>query len=127
MPENPADAARPDEPVARPMPSEILDLRASIDNIDSALVHLLAERFKMTQRVGELKAVGGLPPADPMRDRQQIERLKQIAQGAGLDPEFAEQFRNFIVSEVIRRHERIAAEHAAGRRKGELPALDTYS
>ncbi len=90
-------------------------------------MHLLAERFKMTRRVGELKAVGGLPPADPMRDRQQIERLKQIAQGAGLDPEFAEQFRNFIVSEVIRRHERIAAEHAAGRRKGELPALDTYS
>jgi chorismate mutase len=130
MPENPADAARPadaaDAP-ARPMPSEILGLRASIDNIDSALVHLLAERFKMTQRVGELKAVGGLPPADPSRDRQQIDRLKGIASGAGLDPEFAEQFRNFIVSEVIRHHERIAAEHAAGRRKGELPPLDTYS
>ena len=127
MPENPADAARPPEAAARPMPSEILGLRASIDNIDSALVHLLAERFKMTQRVGELKAVGGLPPADPTRDRQQIDRLKSIAQGAGLDPEFAEQFRNFIVSEVIRHHERIADEHAAGRRKGVLPPLDTYS
>jgi chorismate mutase len=111
----------------RPMPAEILALRSTIDNIDAALVHLLAERFKTTQRVGELKARGGLPPADPQRDRQQIERLKSIAQGAGLDPEFAEQFREFIVSEVIRHHERIAAEHGAGRRQGELPPLDTYS
>src|ERR671920_795124 len=89
------------------MPTEILELRRSIDNIDAALVHLLAERFKTTQRVGELKAMVGLPPADPDRDRQQIERLKAIALGAGLDPEFAEQFREFIVSEVIRHHERI--------------------
>jgi chorismate mutase len=109
------------------MPTEILELRRSIDNIDAALVHLLAERFKTTQRVGELKAMGGLPPADPDRDRQQIERLKAIALAAGLDPEFAEQFREFIVSEVIRHHERIAAEHAAGRLDGELPPLDTYS
>lgn len=111
----------------RPMPAEILALRSTIDNIDAALVHLLAERFKTTQRVGELKAQGGLPPADPQRDRQQIERLKSIALGAGLDPGFAEQFRDFIVSEVIRHHERIAAEHSAGRRRGQLPPLDTYS
>src|SRR5690606_40225746 len=76
-------------------------------------MHLLAERFKFTRRVGELKAQGGLPPADPERDRQQIARLTGIAEAAGLDPEFAEQFRAFIVREVIRHHERIAAEHAA--------------
>ncbi|WP_166846539.1 chorismate mutase [Isoptericola sp. BMS4] len=130
MPDNIADGPRPDEapePEQAQVPAEILALRGSIDNIDAALVHLLAERFKMTQRVGELKATGGLPPADPTRDRQQIDRLKGIASAAGLDPEFAEQFRNFIVSEVIRHHERIAAEHAAGRRQGELPPLDTYS
>ncbi|MCA5893307.1 chorismate mutase [Isoptericola sp. NEAU-Y5] len=127
MPQNTDDVARAPQAAGPAMPREILDLRASIDNIDSALVHLLAERFKMTRRVGELKAVGGLPPADPSRDRQQIDRLKRIAGGAGLDPEFAEQFRDFIVSEVIRHHEHIAAEHAAGRLAGELPPLDTYS
>jgi chorismate mutase len=111
----------------RPMPAEILELRGTIDNIDAALVHLLAERFRATHRVGELKATNGMPPADPQRDRQQIDRLKSLASGAGLDPEFAEQFRNFIVSEVIRHHERIAAEHAAGRRLGDAPPLDTYS
>lgn len=111
----------------RPLPPEILELRSTIDNIDAALVHLLAERFRATEQVGQLKATGGLPPADPQRDRQQIERLKVIASGAGLDPQFAEGFRNFIVSEVIRHHERIAAEHEAGRRAGAVPPLDTYS
>ena len=115
-------------PAARSsVPPEILELRRSIDNIDAALVHLLAERFKTTRRVGELKALGGLPPADPSRDRQQIERLKSIAAGSGLDPEFAEKFREFIVSEVIRHHESIAADHAAGRFIGDVPPLDTYS
>lgn len=105
------------------MPSRILRLRGSIDNIDAALVHLLAERFKMTREVGELKAVGGMPPADPTRDAQQIERLTAIAEASGLDPEFAVQFRQFIVSEVIRHHELIAQEHA-GRT---VPELDTYA
>ncbi|WP_402467559.1 chorismate mutase [Isoptericola aurantiacus] len=111
----------------RVLPAEILELRGTIDNIDAAMVHLLAERFRATRRVGELKATHGMPPADPQRDRQQIERLKTIATGAGLDPQLAEQFREFIVTEVIRHHERIAAEHEAGRRSGEAPPLDTYS
>ena len=104
------------------MPPEILELRASIDNIDAAITYLLAERFRCTQRVGELKAAGGLPPADLERDRQQIERLEQIARTAGLDPVFAQEFRKFVVSEVIRRHQLIAAE-----RDGQEPVLDIYS
>ncbi len=104
------------------LPPEILTLRDSIDNIDAALMHLLAERFKFTRRVGELKAAGGLPPADPERDRQQIARLTQIAADAGLDPEFAEEFREFIVHEVIRHHRLIAEAHG-----GQAPILDTYS
>ena len=36
--------------------SELLGIRSSIDNIDAALIHLLAERFKFTQQVGRLKA-----------------------------------------------------------------------
>lgn len=104
------------------IPPEILTLRDSIDNIDAALVHLLAERFKFTRRVGELKATGGLSAADPERDRQQIARLTSIAESSGLDPEFAEKFREFIVSEVIRHHRLIAAAH-----DGATPPLDTYS
>jgi chorismate mutase len=90
-------------------PSELTRLRSSIDNIDAALVHLLAERFKATQQVGELKASLGLPPADPQREERQIARLRALAHEAGLDPQFAEKFLNFIIAEVIRHHEAIAS------------------
>jgi chorismate mutase len=83
---------------------ELKRLRDSIDNIDAALVHLLAERFKCTQRVGEFKATHGLPPADPAREAEQIERLRKLAATAKLDPDFAEKFLAFIVQEVIRHH-----------------------
>ncbi|KQT82221.1 chorismate mutase [Aurantimonas sp. Leaf443] len=93
--------------------AELLSCRRSIDNIDAALIHMLAERFRCTQRVGELKAAHHLPPADPERERQQIERLRRLAKDAELDPEFAETFLAFIVKEVIRHHEAIAARQAA--------------
>ena len=88
---------------------ELRRLRASIDNIDAALVHLLAERFKCTQSVGRLKAARGLPAADPAREAQQIARLRALATEAELDPDFAETFLNFIVREVIRHHEAAGA------------------
>jgi chorismate mutase len=82
--------------------------RASIDNIDAALVHLLAERFKITQEVGRYKAAAGLPPADPAREEQQVARLRALAVESGLDPVFSEKFLRFIVAEVIHHHQQHA-------------------
>ena len=102
--------SEPDEVrVAHP---ELARLRSSIDNLDAALVHLLAERVKVTKRVGVLKATEGLPPADPDREKRQIERLRGLAVESELDPEFAEKFLNFIVTEVVRHHEQIARENS---------------
>ena len=83
--------------------------RQSIDNIDAALVFLLAERFKVTQAVGRYKAETGLPPADPGREEAQIARLRALAKDADLDPEFSEKFLRFIIDEVIRHHQRAQA------------------
>ena len=85
--------------------AQLARYRQSIDNIDAALVHMLAERFKVTQAVGALKARHNLPPADPARETQQIERLRALARAADLDPEFSEKFLRFIIDEVIRHHE----------------------
>ncbi|WP_113093126.1 chorismate mutase [Agrobacterium sp. fls2-241-TYG-188a] len=91
--------------------AQLSQYRQSIDNIDAALVHMLAERFQRTKAVGILKATYELPPADPAREEFQIERLRRLAKDANLDPDFAEKFLNFIIKEVIRHHEAIAAEH----------------
>jgi chorismate mutase len=87
---------------------ELTAIRLSIDNIDAAIVHMLAERFKFTQQVGRIKAAGGLPPSDPERERVQIARLRVLAEESQLDPAFAEKFLNFLVAEVIHHHEQIA-------------------
>lgn len=94
--------------------TRLLYLRGSIDNLDAALVHLLAERFKCTQQVGELKAAHDLPPADPAREADQIARLRKLAEDARLDPAFAEKMLNFIIGEVVRHHKVIAGRSADG-------------
>ena len=100
---------------SRPNPTEpdpvLAAFRKSIDNIDAALIHMLAERFRITQAVGEYKAEAGLAASDPGREALQIERLRALAVEADLDPEFSEKFIRFVIDEVIRHHQR----HAAGK------------
>lgn len=89
--------------------AELRRLRGSIDNIDAALIYMLAERFRCTKQVGVLKAEHELPASDPKREQQQLERLRGLAQDADLDPEFAQKWFNFVVAEVIRHHTIIAS------------------
>jgi len=79
--------------------------RQSIDNMDAAFIHIIAERFRITKQVGQLKAQSNLPPADKVREKSQIDRLRSLANQADLDPDFAEKLLNFIIEEVIRHHE----------------------
>ena len=107
--DDPRDEAAMDDRdnITQDIPPELAELRHSIDNIDAAVLHLLAERFKCTQKVGKLKARLNLPPADPVREAQQIARLRSLAVNAELAPEFAEKFLTFLTREVIRHHETI--------------------
>ena len=83
---------------------KLLAMRASIDNFDAALIHILAERFRKTKEVGALKAEHDLPPSDPKREGEQVERLRKLAAESDLDPDFAEKFLEFVIREVIQHH-----------------------
>ena len=98
------------KPQSQPHDPVLASYRKSIDNIDAALIHMLAERFRITQAVGEHKAQTGLPASDTSREAQQIERLRALAVEADLDPEFSEKFIRFVIDEVIRHHRQAAAK-----------------
>lgn len=95
------------------IPEELIHARQTIDNIDAALIHLLAERFRCTKQVGHIKAIHDLPPADPIREAAQVGRMRALAEESGLDPDFAEKFLAFMISEVIHHHEQIKANYRA--------------
>lgn len=95
------------------IPEELAFARQTIDNIDAALIHMLAERFRCTKDVGHIKAVHDLPPADPAREAVQVARMRRLAEEAGLDPDFAEKFLAFMIAEVIHHHEQIKADYGA--------------
>ena len=96
----------------REMDPRYLAIEGPIGVGKTSLANLLAERFKCTQQVGQLKARYGLPPSDPQRETRQIERLRRLAEDARLDPEFAETFLTFIINEVVRHHHAIQASSA---------------
>lgn len=111
------------ESTPQPTPQDRLDrFRKSIDNLDAALVHLLAERFTLTLAVGRLKAEVGLPPADKSREAYQIERLRRLSDESGLDPAIAEEFLGLIIKHVIRSHEQLQGAGVADPEKGTAQA-----
>ena len=84
--------------------------RESIDNIDAALVFMLAERFKVTQAVGRYKAEAGLPPADPGAREARRSRGCASWRARPISTRISrEKFLRFIIDEVIRHHERVRA------------------
>lgn len=87
------------------MNKDLNDLRESLDTIDQALIGLLAERFRITQKVGKYKSDHGLPAVDEAREAVQFARIERLARDCGLDPEFAAKMLRLIIDEVVENHE----------------------
>ena len=86
---------------------QLAEYRASIDNLDAILLHTLAERFKITQAVGRLKATHDMPPADKERESQPD--CAPAFTGNDLWPRsgLCRKIPQFCGGEVIRHHEKI--------------------
>lgn len=84
--------------------SPLANLRTNIDSTDRALIALLAERFRLTQKIGELKRDMHLPAIDPEREAKLFAVIKQRAEAAGLNPVFTAKLWRVIIDEVVTNH-----------------------
>jgi chorismate mutase len=78
--------------------------RKQLDKLDERLVALLAERFKITDRIGLYKSEHNLAPTDPSRERRQTKRIRKLADQYGLDVKIAEKVLRTIINEAVERH-----------------------
>jgi chorismate mutase len=83
---------------------DLIEIRKSIDNLDNALVSILAERFRLTERVGFIKRELNLPAEDPERERAQELHYSELASGYGLDRSTLIEVMRTIISQVKKRH-----------------------
>ena len=86
------------------MEDELEVLRRQIDAVDERFVELLAERFRITRRVGRIKSERGLPAQDSIREAQIDAKVRRLAAEYELD--------EGLVSDVLRAViDRVVAEH----------------
>ncbi len=95
----------PGDPMySQQLPDELLTMRTQIDRIDEEMLNLLAERFAVTAKVGELKAKSGLDSVDPVREHEKLERLRALADARSLNSEFILDMFQTIFDEVVKNH-----------------------
>ena len=83
------------------------ELRETLDRIDQSLIELIAERFRITAEVGQLKKSENLPSSDPEREERQMTRISALAEEAGLDPQIARKVLRLLIDEAVKNHNRI--------------------
>ena len=99
------------------LPSELLQLRESIDHIDEEIIAALARRFAVTEQVGQLKARHNLESVDPVREQEKLQRLRNQAEQHGINADFVRSLFQQIFDEVVKnhRHLRKLASKEAGK------------
>lgn len=91
------------------VPEEILRVRAQIDRVDTGLVLLLANRFALTHRVGELKAEFGLEALDPERESRKLAAIRAVCAEHDVNPELVVEILERVMREVVKNHKLIKA------------------
>lgn len=85
------------------MGDERAQLRTAIDEADQRLVQILAERRKLGESLGGLKAGRGQQVRDTERERDVIERAVSHGKEAGLDSGYVEKLFQVIIDDSLRR------------------------
>jgi chorismate mutase len=101
--------------MSEPQNAELEELRQQIDVFDERLISILSERFHCTRQIGRLKSERRLPAVDSSREREHLDRLREQAEGLGVDPELAEHLFSEIMGQVVQEHRDIARAGRRGR------------
>lgn len=91
------------------VPTELLAVRKQIDRIDNGLVLLLANRFALTAKVGELKATHGLQAVDPDRESHKLAEIRALCVQHGVNPDLVAEILARVMEEVVKNHRIIQA------------------
>lgn len=82
--------------------ADLDDLRSRIDQLDGALIAIVAERLAVCRQVAAVKEGSDTPVIQPARVRDVVDTRRQRAIEAGIDPDFAEQLFRVLLTETHR-------------------------
>jgi chorismate mutase len=68
---------------------DVTHVRLEIEEIDRALIALMAQRVDIARRLGRAKRIAGLPTLDPAREAVVVRRAGTLARDFGLPAEDA--------------------------------------
>ncbi|MEW6744842.1 MAG: chorismate mutase [Planctomycetota bacterium] len=86
--------------------------RRELDELDAALVQILARRFRVIARIGHLKARAGLPIRDPDREKEMLLSLARQGVEEGIAPALVRRVFTAILLHSRRRQRAIRRRHA---------------
>jgi chorismate mutase len=92
------------------MEDELELLRRQIDDVDERFVELLAERFRITRRVGHIKAERGLPAQDAEREAQIDAKVRRLAAEHELDEGLVSDVLRAVIDRVVAEHRELAPD-----------------
>ena len=99
-------------------PTELLELRNRLDEIDSNIVDLIAERQAVVETIGEHKLKTGLPLRHYEREREVIDRGVARAQDLGLSGSVARDIMETLIHHSLSKqetHKLVKSGHGEGR------------
>lgn len=98
---------------------ELLELRTRLDEIDTAIVDLVAERQAVVTTIGEHKLRTGLPLRHYEREREVIDRGVERAESRGLEGAVARDILQTLIHHSLSNqetHKLVQSEHGHGQR-----------
>ncbi len=87
---------------SQPAAPDLAGLRTRIDQLDAALIAIVAERLAVCREVAAVKQGSDTPVIQPARVRDVVTSRRQSAIEAGVDADFAEQLFRVLLTETHR-------------------------